>query len=228
MENPSVTVSYHQEESSYNGSNATPPPETPSSKLNPTDWTYEEQVILDEGLIKFRSECIVSRYAKIAVLLPNKSVRDVALRCRWMNKKENSKRRKEETMRKEKDKKERVIDPPALSSRLTAQPNIPSYAMPSIPTNYGDGISFRAIGGPTGELLEQNQQAFSRISANFAALQIQDNINLLYQTRNNILRITKDLNEFPTMLRKMPPLPVKVNEELANTILPPPSLPTQS
>ncbi|KAM7266519.1 hypothetical protein ACFE04_004416 [Oxalis oulophora] len=236
----SLTITYkhqhqHQEESSNNTTttNNNNNNNNNSSGGGPwgisSDWSFEEQAILDQGLTKFGSECMVSRYAKIAVLLPNKSVREVALRCRWMNKKENNKRRKEDITRKDKDKKERaVIDHPAKSSHLIGQSNIPSYAMPTIPTNYGDSISFRAIGGPTGELLEQNAQAFSRISANFAALQIQENINLLCQTRNNILRITKTLNEFPTMMRPMPPLPVRVNEDLANTILPPPSFPIRS
>ncbi|RRT46355.1 hypothetical protein BHE74_00033761 [Ensete ventricosum] len=42
------------------------------------------------------SESSLIRYAKIAMLLPNKTVRDVALRCRWMTKKESGKRRKED------------------------------------------------------------------------------------------------------------------------------------
>lgn len=34
---------------------------------------------------RYASETNIVRYAKIAVLLHNKTVRDVALRCRWMN-----------------------------------------------------------------------------------------------------------------------------------------------
>ena len=36
----------------------------------------------------------LERYIRIAALLPEKGVRDVALRIRWMSKKENGKRRK--------------------------------------------------------------------------------------------------------------------------------------
>ncbi|KAK4566580.1 hypothetical protein RGQ29_002735 [Quercus rubra] len=182
------------------------------------DWTSEAQAILDDGLAKFPSESNIIRYAKIAMLLQNKTVRDVALRCRWMTKKENSKRRKEDhnLTRKNKDKKERQ------------RPNVPPYAPPMIPVDNDDGISFQAIGGPTGELLEQNAQALNQISANLQALQIPENINLLCQTRDNIHKIMNDLNDTPEVMKQMPPLPVKLNEELANSILPPPNLSMQS
>ncbi|GAV73530.1 DUF3755 domain-containing protein [Cephalotus follicularis] len=197
-------------------------------KHNPglsADWSLEEQAILDDGLSQYASESNIICYAKIAMHLQNKTVRDVALRCRWMTKKENSKRRKEEhnITRKPKEKKERVTDPSARSSHLLARSNVPSYARTIVPMDYDDGISYRAIGGATGELLEQNSQAFNKISANLTALQTLENINLFCQARDNILKIMVDLNDMPEMMRQMPPLPVKVNEELANTILPPPS-----
>ncbi|VVB03249.1 unnamed protein product [Arabis nemorensis] len=48
------------------------------------NWTSEEQAILDHGLIRYSSEpSTVLRYAKIALELENKNVRDVAMRCRW-------------------------------------------------------------------------------------------------------------------------------------------------
>ncbi|PIA25812.1 hypothetical protein AQUCO_10800051v1 [Aquilegia coerulea] len=183
-----------------------------SMKHNPglsVKWTPEEQSILDDG------------FTKIAVLLNDKTVRDVALRCRWMTKKESGKRRKEDVSRKNKDKKEKVIDPSAKSSaHLAVRPNVPSYAPPVIPLDNDDGISFKAIGGPTGHLLEQNAQIFDQISANFATLQIHENINLFCQTRDNILTIMNDLNDMPGIMKQMPALPVKVNEELAHSILP--------
>ncbi|XP_031383467.1 uncharacterized protein LOC116197454 isoform X2 [Punica granatum] len=193
------------------------------------EWTAEEQAILDHGLSEFASESNIIRYAKIAMQLKNKTVRDVALRVRWMTKKENSKRRKEEhSLRKSKEKKERVNDSSAKSTPFAARPNVPAYAPPMIPMDNDDGISYKAIGGPTGELLEQNAQAFNQISANLAAFQIQENINLFCQTRDNILKIMNDLSDQPEIMKQMPPLPVKVNEELANTILPRTTLPMQS
>ncbi|MBA0636632.1 hypothetical protein Godav_025355, partial [Gossypium davidsonii] len=78
----------------------------------------------------YASEPSIIRYAKIALQLQNKAVRDVALRCRSMTKKENSKRRKEEhnIARKSKDKKERLVDPTAKPTQFAARPNLSPYA----------------------------------------------------------------------------------------------------
>ncbi|KAJ0051339.1 hypothetical protein Pint_03147 [Pistacia integerrima] len=145
------------------------------------EWTPDEQSILEDLLAKFASDSTLVRYAKIAMQLKDKTVRDVALRCRWMTiytyfqKKENGKRRKEDhnSARKNKDRKEKATDSSAKSSsHLTTRPNGPSYAPPLIPMDTDDGIPYKAIGGVTGELLEQNSQMFNQISANFAAFQV--------------------------------------------------------
>nr|XP_011466862.1 PREDICTED: uncharacterized protein LOC101313817 [Fragaria vesca subsp. vesca]XP_011466863.1 PREDICTED: uncharacterized protein LOC101313817 [Fragaria vesca subsp. vesca] len=239
MANPSGN---HQEpshaSSSFNPTNgnstpvSAPPESSGAMKHNPgisMDWTAEEQVILDDGLANYATEANIIRYAKIAMQLQNKTVRDVALRCRWMTKKENSKRRKEELnlARKSKDKKERVVDTSAKPSHFTTRPNVAPYVPPIISMDNDDGISYKAIGGVTGELLEQNAQALNQISANLQAFQIQENINLFCQARDNILKIMNDLNDMPDVMKQMPPLPVKVNEELVNHVLPPPAHPMQ-
>ncbi|XP_077225532.1 uncharacterized protein LOC143858702 [Tasmannia lanceolata] len=204
-------------------------PENSSSaqalKHNPglsVEWSPEEQVILEDGLSKYSSESNIVRYAKIAMQLQDKTVRDVALRCRWMTKKEIGKRRKEEHMaRKSRDKKEKVTDPSAKpSSHLTARPNVPPYTLPMLRMDNDDGISYKEIGGKTGQLLEQNAHVFNQISANLAGFQLQDNISLFCQTRDNIITILNDLNDVPEVMKQMPPLPEKMNEELANSILP--------
>lgn len=244
MANPSGN---HQEPShpsssfnAANGNSAAPASAPESSgaasmamKHNPgisMDWTADEQAILEDGLSKFSSESSIIRYAKIAMQLQNKTVRDVALRCRWMTKKENSKRRKEEhnLSRKSKDKKERVTDSSAKSSQYSARANIPPYAPPGIPVDGDDGIPFKAIGGATADLLEQNVQVLNQISANIASFQFQENINLFCQTRDNILKIMNELLDKPDVMKQMPPLPVKLNDDLANTILPRASHPMQS
>ncbi|KAJ0969011.1 hypothetical protein J5N97_021888 [Dioscorea zingiberensis] len=58
------------------------------------DWSIDEQAVLREGLDKLANEPNILKYIKIAAKLPDKTVRDVALRCRWMTKKENGKRLK--------------------------------------------------------------------------------------------------------------------------------------
>ncbi|KAL9340043.1 hypothetical protein Peur_066262 [Populus x canadensis] len=236
MANPSGTNNQdgNQAPSSFNGNNPSNGNSDPSSgsslKHNPgisTDWTFEEQTILEEGLVDFAEETNVVRYAKIAMNLPNKTVRDVALRCRWMNKKEQSKRRKEDNLaRRSRDKKERHGDPSAKTSNfMAAHPSVSPFATPMMPLESEEGISYDAIGGVTGELLKQNAQILNQISANLASFQIQENLNLLRQTRDNIRKIMNQMNDVPELMKQMPPLPVKLNDDLADTILLPPNLP---
>ncbi|KAJ0251725.1 Protein EARLY FLOWERING 4 domain-containing protein [Hirschfeldia incana] len=49
-------------------------------------WTPEEQTILDNALARYPLDSCVSsclRYAKISLELPEKTTKDVAMRCRW-------------------------------------------------------------------------------------------------------------------------------------------------
>ncbi|KAK4338647.1 hypothetical protein RND71_043134 [Anisodus tanguticus] len=194
------------------------------------DWTPEEHSLLKELLVEYAADNKLHCYAKIAMQLKNKCVRDIVLRCRWMNKKENRKRRKEDHIsRKNKDKKEKVTESMPKSTHVANRTNGPPFAQAVMSMDSDDGISYQAIGGPTGQLLEQNAQALDQISANFSAFKIQENINLFFQARNNILTILNDLNNAPEIMDQMPPLPVKLNEELTNSILQrPPSLPNKS
>nr|XP_043636453.1 uncharacterized protein LOC122607530 isoform X1 [Erigeron canadensis] len=194
------------------------------------EWAPDEQSLLEELLTKYASDSSILRYAKIAKKLQDKTVRDVALRCRWMTKKENGKRRKEDnSSRKNKDKKEKVTDHLAKSSsHTTNRANGPPYAQSTVSMDSDDGISYKAIGGTAGQLLEQNAQALDQISANFAAFKVHENINLFCQARNNILSIMNDLNDMPEIMKQMPPLPVKLNEELTNSMLPHSSLQKKS
>ncbi|KAK2371180.1 histone H2A deubiquitinase [Trifolium repens] len=187
-------------------------------------WT--EQATLEDGLTKYASLSNALHYATIAVALNDKTAPDVALRVRWMNMKDNNKRRKNDhnLSRKSKGKKERVSDPAAKSSQFSARPNVPPYAPapapPMITMDNDDDIPYAAIGGPTAELLEQNKQALSQISANLSSHKIQENINLLCQIRDNFIRIMNDLDDSPEEMKKMAPLTLKMNEEVANSILP--------
>ncbi|GMI71876.1 hypothetical protein like AT3G07565 [Hibiscus trionum] len=237
MENPpgNHQLEANHPPSSFNGAylnNGNPAPEALGSGLkhNPgisMEWTLEEQAILEDGLKKFASDLGINRYTQIAMQLQNKTVRDVALRCRWMTKKECSKRRREElnSTRKSKDRKERVADPSAKPTHFAGQSSISPNLTAMIPMDYNDGIPCRAIGGVAGELLEQNAQALNQISANLASFQIQENIGLLAQTRNNLLQLMNSMNDAPDIMKQMPQLPVKLNLGLANTILPPPPPP---
>ncbi|CAA2940123.1 uncharacterized protein LOC111398988 [Olea europaea subsp. europaea] len=178
-------------------------------------WSDDEQHILEDLLSKYTSDTIIVRYAKIAQQLNDKTVRDVALRCKWMTKKEYGKRRKEDqnSLRKNKDKKVKATDSLPRSSKVAAHP--------VLSINNDDGISYKDIAGATGQLLQQNAQALDQISANFAVFKIQENINLFCLTRNNILTMLNEIEvKMLELPKQMPPFPVKLNEELVNSILP--------
>ncbi|KAH6809225.1 histone H2A deubiquitinase [Perilla frutescens var. frutescens] len=184
------------------------------------DWTPDEQTLLEEGLAKYATESNIIRYAKIAVQLKNKTVRDVALRCRWMTKKEISKRRKEDfNARKSKDRKEKFIEPSAKPSRLSIQSG-PSQAPGMVSNCNDDNIPYNDINGATRQLLQQNAWAFKQISTNLSTHQLHENIGLLSQARDNIFQILTNMNDMGPTMKRMPPLP-KMNEELASSILPP-------
>ncbi|KAM7485937.1 hypothetical protein LguiA_001946 [Lonicera macranthoides] len=50
--------------------------------------------------------------------------------------------------------------------------NGPPYAPSMVSMEIDDGISYQAIGGATGQLLEQHAQALDQISVNFPALKV--------------------------------------------------------
>jgi Ni,Fe-hydrogenase III large subunit len=99
---------------------------------------------------------------------------------------------------------------------------MPMYTPPLPPIDNDDGISKDAIGGPTGHLLEHNVQVIGQIRANLAACKLQENTKLLVQFRDNIFAILNGMTNMPGIMSQMPPLPVKLNSELADRILPMP------
>jgi hypothetical protein len=98
----------------------------------------------------------------------------------------------------------------------------PMYTPPSTPVDNDDGISNDAIGGPTGHLFEHNSQIIGQIRANLAACKLQENTELLVQFKDNIFAILNGMTNMPGIMSQMPPLPVKLNLELADSILPMP------
>lgn len=61
-----------------------------------TDWTAEEQVALDATLDKFPAarHTPLERYLRASAALPKKTVRDVALRVRWLATTSNATKRR--------------------------------------------------------------------------------------------------------------------------------------
>lgn len=171
------------------------------------EWSVEEQYKLEEGLPKYADEPGIVRYVKIAATLRNKTVRDVALRCRWMARK----RRKHEELnlwKKSKDKKDKLLE---FSSKPTI--NVAPFSV-SMNNQITNGNHVEGLQGSIRHLLEQNKQVLGQISSNICTLKLQENVNLFNQMKNNISTILNDMRFIPG-----PPIPVSVNEDLANSIL---------
>ncbi|KAH7570736.1 hypothetical protein JRO89_XS05G0172900 [Xanthoceras sorbifolium] len=213
------------------------------------EWSIEEQYKLEEGLVKFATRTVIyadepsiMKYIKIAATLPDKTVRDVALRCRWMTRKrrkseehnvgKKANHRKLKSLRKKMTRtsilkimllQDKLVE---LNSKATiplALPqNMATYPLTMHYLNHNERIPFEVLGisGSSRHLLEQNAQAFNQISANLSSLKLQDNIELFCRTRNNITSILNDMRDMPGIMSQMPPLPVSINDDLANSILP--------
>ncbi|KAK1353964.1 DUF3755 domain-containing protein [Heracleum sosnowskyi] len=205
------------------------------------NWSPQEFFLMQELLVKHASVPNATKYAIVAQHLNEKTALDVSLFVNWIKKniykcqgkdqfnshiaekKESRKRRKDDDnpSRKNKDKVEKVADPSAKSiSYLTNQSDGSLYAQTAVSMDSDDGISCKDIDGANGQLLKQNAQVMDQISANLRAFKIHDNINLFCQARNNIETLLNDLDQLELMGR-MPPFPVKLDENLTSNLLPP-------
>ncbi|PIA64137.1 hypothetical protein AQUCO_00201435v1 [Aquilegia coerulea] len=171
---------------------------------------------------RYANEPNVMRYVKIAASLRDKAVRDVALRCRWMTN-ESGKRRKQEhySGRKMKDKRETLLESSLKANTTPVQPhNMATYSLMMHHMDPNNTLSSEAVSNTTRHLLDENVKVFGQITSNFSTYKIQDNIDLLCRTRKNIADILKEMREVPGIMSQMPPLPVSINEELADAFLP--------
>ncbi|KAL3502218.1 hypothetical protein ACH5RR_036667 [Cinchona calisaya] len=185
------------------------------------EWSVEEQYKLEEGLAKYADEPSIMKYIKIAAILRDKTVRDVALRCRWMMRK----RRKQEDHnlgKKVKDRRERIESCMTNQISSASPMNMVAYSIPLQPCDQSDSTStgVSALISTTRHLLEENRRALGQISANLTTLKLQDNVDLFLRTRSNLTSILDDMKNMPGIMSQMPPLPVFINEELARSILP--------
>ncbi|KAL1803540.1 hypothetical protein ACET3Z_032187 [Daucus carota] len=183
------------------------------------EWSAEEQYRLEEGLVKYADEPSIMRYIKIAATMREKTVRDVALRCRWMLRK----RRKQDdynVVKKVNDRKDKFTESSSKASTSSVPPlNLAGYSG-TRKHQSGTGLMSHEASNGARILLEQNNEALGRISANLSTLQLQDNIDLFCRTRNNITAILNNMSNMPGIMSRMPALPLSINNELANSILP--------
>ncbi|PPR92747.1 hypothetical protein GOBAR_AA27930 [Gossypium barbadense] len=209
------------------------------------EWSVDEQYILEDGLEKYNEEPNILKYIKIAASLPEKTVRDVALRCRWMQRLPSTemvaksyrtpfwlitvlsglrKRRKPDEHnagKKVNNRKDKLVE---SSSKMTMPSSLPptmaAYPLMMRHLDQNGRTPSEGICGTTMHLLKQNAQTFSQITSNLSQYKLQDNIDLFCHARNNITAMLNDMREMPGLMSHMPPLPVSVNEDLANGLLP--------
>ncbi|CAH8386515.1 unnamed protein product [Eruca vesicaria subsp. sativa] len=175
------------------------------------DWSAEEQFRLEEGLEKYKDEPSIVKYIKIANTLPDKTVREIASRCSWMTVKVPFFIRK--LCKRFIYLQDKQVD--LTSSIPSVSPaSMASYPllMPSMTS--GEHIICEDLSGNAASLLEQNIRAFSQIKANLFSDKAHDNIDLLYQARNNLINIQNDMNNMPGLMSQMPPVSVAINDDL--------------
>ncbi|KQK00437.1 uncharacterized protein LOC100845515 isoform X2 [Brachypodium distachyon] len=177
------------------------------------EWSYPELQMLNDGLHKYANEPGIMKYIKIAAMLPEKTVRDVAMRCQWIAKKENTRRRKTEEHyhgKRIKDRKEKMAESSLWTTNHPVQTDIRGSSIPS-----ASDIDRAML-----NILEENAQLLNQIEANILTSQAQNNIDLFHRTRRNINDLLQSMSQIPGIMSKMPQLPVSVDEKLASYLLP--------
>ncbi|CAL5030953.1 unnamed protein product [Urochloa decumbens] len=186
------------------------------------NWTHLELQILRDGLDKYVHEQGIMKYIKIAASLPNKTVRDVAMRCQWVGKVNTRRRKPQEhhTGRNIKERKDKFGEPALWGANHPLQTGVRTNSF--VPHNVQNNMFLSGgseIDRPQ-HLLEENNRLLNQIEANIVTFQAQNNIDLFHRARRNINELVHVTTQLPGMSTKMPPLRVSVNESLASFVLP--------
>ncbi|XP_042430172.1 uncharacterized protein LOC122016823 isoform X1 [Zingiber officinale] len=196
----------------------------PPLKLSPAaaaSWSLEELYVLRQGLVEYATEpTSIMKYIKIAAKLPEKTVRDVAMRCQWIAK-ESGKRRKLGSYYAEK--KEKVVYSSSLSTVTSVQPKGTTYSslrIYDVPSNKQPSQGASPVNTETQCLLMENCNLLNQIGSNLELSKLEDNINLFYRTRVNIATVLNRMSDKLGMMSQMPPLPVLIDDNLFQPILP--------
>ncbi|KAF7102263.1 hypothetical protein CFC21_103426 [Triticum aestivum] len=182
---------------------------------SPSDWTPYELSIFQEGLARYAREPTIMKYIKIAAMLPTKTIRDVALRCRWTAGKESRRRKPDEFYagKRIRDLKEKMVVSTSLANFQMAPPNN------LVPFSMSMHHPVLVLDNATQHLLEENNQLLNQISANIETFKLGENMDLFLRTNNNIQTILKRMSETPGVMGQMRPLPEPVNEGQLNSLL---------
>lgn len=189
------------------------------------EWSYLELQMLNDGLNKYANEPGIMKYIKIAAMLPDKTVRDVAMRCQWMAaRKEATRRRKPEEHypgKKIKDRKDKMAEPSSWGTNPPVQTEMRSSSfIPQNAKHNGFISGDSQIDRKMLNMLEENARLLNQIEVNILTSQAYNNIDLFHHARRNINGLLQSMSQIPGIMSKMPPLPVSVDERLASYVLP--------
>jgi len=172
-----------------------------------TKWNEEEQHQLDLALKKFPSEKFspLGRYIKISGLLPQKSVRDVALRVKWLSKREEKKKKKgsESAGKRKQDKADKAAG--AASWQRQQSPV---------------GEKANQLYASITEVLDRNIVVIKQIQQNMMHNKVRENTDLLLKFRENLIKAQGVMTNTGGIMKQMPPLPAQVNQQLVQAVLP--------
>ncbi|ONM12235.1 DUF3755 family protein [Zea mays] len=166
------------------------------------------------------------RYIKIAAMLPNRTIRDVALRCWWSTGKERRKKpdgfytgKKMRDMKPIQDK--MVASVPIANFHMTPTTNVTPFSISMQHPNQQSQVPKEApiVDSATQRLLEENNQLLNQISANIKTFKTVENTDLFLRTSNNIKTILSRMSETHGIMGQMPPLPLSINEDHINSLI---------
>ena len=182
------------------------------------EWTDEEQKSLESLMFRYTPERMdpVQRYVRIAAALPRKSVRDVALRVRWTV--QQQMKRRAGPMDAGGSVKPGSVMRSVGNPMMSTNPNLGIVTPPMLPLQNQDGKQI--VDGPIAYLLDANLSILNQFRTNMASFKVHENTQLLVQFRDNILQILHAMDSMGGVMAQLPPLPVKMNVELANDFLP--------
>lgn len=179
------------------------------------EWTDEEQKSLEALMYRYTPERMdpVQRYVRIAAALPRKSVRDVALRVRWTM--------QQQLKRRAGDQGSAPMGVAGMgpgNPMMSMNPNLGIVTPPLLPLQSQDGT--QTVDGPIAYLLDANLSILNQFRTNMASFKVHENTQLLVQFRDNILQILHAMDSMGGVMTQLPPLPVKLNIDMANDFLP--------
>lgn len=107
--------------------------------------------------------------------------------------------------------------PPGAGGTLQQIAQQCAAAIPSLEDHGSDSIG--NLGGQIAQLLEQNQQTIGQVRSHWQACRVHEGGQQLCALRDNLLKVLNGMANMPGIMAQMPPLPVKLNLELASHII---------